>query len=126
MKTFITILIVISSFFSFSQELAFRDMNQEPCDSNYVLDYRKIYDDYLTPIDILIETRLEERYGYYVNYIQGDINDPENLIIDLYLENDIENAPITRVCVVEKIFQTINLNDEYNKFVKKSREVSSN
>jgi hypothetical protein len=113
MKTFITILIVISSFFSFSQELAFRDMNQVLCDSNYVLDYRKIYDDYLTPIDILIETRLEERYGYYVNYIQGDINDPEN-------------APITRVCVVEKIFQTINLNDEYNKFVKKSREVSSN
>ena len=109
-------------FYSYGQESAFITLNKEKCDSTFVFDYRMIYEDTETPINLLIETHLEERYGYYVNYIQGDINEPENLIIDLYLnDDDFDYVPITKVCVVEKIFQTMDLNKEYKNYIKQSK-----
>ena len=77
-----------------------------------------LYGDTETPVMFFVEKYLEERWGYYVNYIQGDLNEPENLIIDLYLnDDDFDHSPMSKVCVVEKIFQTMDLNKAYKEYV---------
>lgn len=109
-------------FSSYGQESAFITLNKEKCDSTFIFDYRMLYGDTETPLIFFVEKYFEERWGYYVNYVQGYFEDPENLIIDLYLnDDDFDYAPITKVCVVEKIFQTMDLNKEYKNYVKQSK-----
>jgi hypothetical protein len=49
----------------------------------------------------------------------GDIDDPENFIVTIYLEDDFSfwGAPIAKVCLIEKIFQIGDLNLEYTRHV---------
>jgi hypothetical protein len=101
----------------------FYELGSQKCDSTYIFDYRMLYSDSLTPIKEFSEMYLDQRWGYYVDYLMGDVDNPENFIVEIYLLDDYGywSTPMAKVCLIEKIFQMGNLHQEYKKHIDYSK-----
>lgn len=116
MKTIgLTLLFVLFSTLSLSQNSLFLKIKE--CDSTYILDYRKIYGDYESSDKELIEVKLSERYNFDIDYIQGNFDQPNDLIINLSTEDTFYESVFVPVCIAEQIFQTSIIHIEYENYV---------
>lgn len=81
----------------------------QPCDPEFIFDYRMLYGDTLTPINEFIELNMADRFNLDVDYFLGDLDTPDDLIISLIHPDYPELIIWGKLCNVEKIFQEGNL-----------------
>ncbi len=75
------------------------------CDSNFIMDYRMIYDDYTSDLTNLLETKLDERYNVFISYWGNEDSAPEDMLISLTIAGYIEFETFMLVCKAEELFQ---------------------
>lgn len=111
MKTMIksSFMLLLSSIHMFGQTNDLPTKLGQPCDPEFIFDYRMLYGDTITPINEFIESEMTDRYNLDVDYFLGELDTPEELIISLMHPDYPELIIWGKLCNVEKIFQEADL-----------------
>ena len=107
MKTMIksSFMLLLSSIHMFGQTNDLPTKLGQPCDPEFIFDYRMLYGDTITPINEFIESEMTDRYNLDVDYFLGELDTPEELIISLMHPDYPELIIWGKLCNVEKIYQ---------------------
>ena len=115
----ISFVLVLISFGGTSQ--TFHEKLNCGCDSTYVMDYRRIYDDYTSSPEYLVETKLSLRYNieiYFFGDNSNNFQNPNEIIVTIQHPDFPSEVVFGKLCNVEKIFQESDLHSELYQYLK--------